>query len=237
MPAEDSNTNTVVPKFLGFLFLMLLGAGFFFFRARMDASLRNNGPADPEDKKHLVTEPMTKKAQSRETQPAPEFLLPDTQGKMFGLKTLRSEKPVIVYFIKDGCPCSETYEPFIQELARNYLDVAHFVGVMDGDQQTISAWSKRFVNPYPILGDPSNKTMNDWEATNSAFTALVDKEGNLVAYWPGYSRRMLEELSQKLSELTNVPRRRLAILDAPSQLYTGCSFGEEDPSLVIQPGK
>lgn len=232
--SETGSSASPLNSLLSMLLVVLAGVGFFLYRAKSEAELRRRGLADPEDKKHLVTEPMTKKAQEKQSRPAPEFELPDTNGKFISLRQLRTEKPVIVYFIKEGCPCSETYEPFIQEFARNYLDVAHFVGVMDGTPDDAKLWSKRFVDPYPILNDPSNKTMNDWEATNSAFTALVDKNGNLVAYWPGYSRWMLEELSQKLSELTNVPRRRLSILDAPSQLYTGCSFGEEDPSLIIK---
>lgn len=234
---ETSSAMSPAVRLLGLVVLVLVGVGFFMYRAKTEADLRRSGLADPDEKKHLVTEPMTKKAQARESKTAPDFDLPDTNGKTISLKQLYSEKPVVIYFIKEGCPCSETYEPFIQEFARNYLDVAHFVGVMDGNQDVIKAWSSRFVDPYPILGDPSNKTMNDWEATNSAFTALVDKNGVIVAYWPGYSRWMLEELSEKLSAMTNVPRRRLAILDAPSQLYTGCSFGEEDPSLIIRPNR
>jgi len=113
--------------------------------------------------------------------------------------------------------------------------VVTVLAVIDGTRETAEAWSSRFVLPYRIAFDPKSETMARWGATNSAYTALVNREGKLVAYWPGYSRWMLEELSQKISEITGVPRRRLAILDAPSQLYTGCSFGTEDPSQVITP--
>jgi len=229
-PTFDTLRNLLV-----FLLLGLVGVGFFLYRAKADARLRQLGLADPEARKHLVTEPMTQKAVERQDKPAPEIALTDSAGKPIVLKDLCAEKPVIVYFIKDGCPCSETYEPFIQELARTYQDMATVVGVIDGTRETAAAWSSRFVNPYPIAFDPSNETMARWGATNSAYTALVDREGRLVAYWPGYSRWMLEELSQKLSELTGTPRRRLAVLDAPSKLYTGCSFGTEDPSQLEQP--
>ena len=208
-------------------------AGYFLFQARQHAESQRLGLNDPEAKKHLVTEPMTQKAQELQTKAAPEFQLTDSNGKLQRLVDLRSDKPVVLYFIKDGCPCSQTYEPFIQEFASNYMDVAHFIGVIDGTQETARAWSSRYVNPYPIAFDPTSATMNRWQATNSAFTALIDKQGNVVAYWPGYSRWMLEELSQKLADLAGVPRRRLAVVDAPSQLYTGCSFGDEDPSEII----
>lgn len=214
--------------------LVLVGVGVFFVRARSEADLRRRGMADPEAKKHLVTDAMTEKAKQQELKPAPEFDLTDpVSGKQISLKQLAGEKPVVVYFIKEGCPCSQTYEPFIQEFASNYADVAHVVGIIDGDADTARRWSSRYVNRYPIANDPTNATMIRWGATNSAFTALVDQQGKLVAYWPGYSRWMLEEMSQKLAELAGVPRRRLAVLDAPSQLYTGCSFGEEDPSEIV----
>lgn len=223
-----------VPTVLMILVAGLAAVGFFLFQAKRGAELQRQGLSDPEEKKHLVTEPMTKKAQERESKPAPEFQLTDSSGKLLRLADLRSEKPVVLYFIKDGCPCSQTYEPFIQEFARNYGDVAHVVGVIDGKRETAAAWSSRFVNPYPIAFDPTNETMITWGATNSAFTALIDRNGDIVAYWPGYSRWMLEEMSQKLADLAGVPRRRLAVVDAPSKLYTGCSFGEEDPSEIIR---
>ena len=223
-----------IPAILVVLVIGFVAIGYFIFQAKKQAELQRLGLDDPEAKKHLVTEPMTKKAQEQESKPAPEFELTDSNGKLQRLADLRSEKPTIIYFIKDGCPCSETYEPFMQEFARNYLDVANVLGVIDGTQETARAWSSRYVNPYPIAFDPTSATMRQWEAPNSAFTALVDKQGNLVAYWPGYSRWMLEELSQKLADMTGVPRRRLAIVDGPSKLYTGCSFGDEDPSEIIE---
>ncbi|MFM7131793.1 MAG: TlpA family protein disulfide reductase [bacterium] len=242
MPADEKqNLAPAVPgqgsfkKALLVVALVVVGVGVFFVRARSEADLRRRGLADPEAKKHLVTDAMTEKAKQQELKPAPEFdLIDPVSGKSIRLKELAASKPVVVYFIKDGCPCSQTYEPFIQEFASNYADVAHVVGIIDGDADTARRWSSRYVNRYPIANDPANLTMIRWGATNSAFTALVDKQGKLVAYWPGYSRWMLEELSQKLAELAGVPRRRLAVLDAPSQLYTGCSFGEEDPSEIVR---
>ena len=102
------------------LFLSFVGAGIFFYQARTEADLRRRGLADTDDKKHLVTEPMTEKAKAQEQKPAPDFALTDpVSGKIISLKELTAEKPVVVYFIKDGCPCSQTYEPFIQEFASN----------------------------------------------------------------------------------------------------------------------
>lgn len=233
-PSADAPVSTF-RNVMVLLAIAVAGAGFFLVRARMDARIRQLGLSDPEAKKHLVTEPMTKNAASFQDKPAPAVELTDSAGKPVSLRELTKAKPVVLYFVKDGCPCSETYEPFLQELARNYADVVTVLAVIDGTRETAQAWSSRFVLPYRIANDPTSETMARWGATNSAYTALVDREGKLVAYWPGYSRWMLEELSQKISEIAGVPRRRLAILDAPSQLYTGCSFGTEDPSQIIVP--
>ncbi len=217
------------------LAIAVAGAGFFLVRARLDARMRQLGLADPDAKKHLVTEPMKQNASAYAAKPAPELNLTDSAGKPISLKDLTGEKLAVVYFVKDGCPCSETYEPFIQEVARNYSDVAHFIAVIDGSRETAAAWSSRFVLPYRIAFDPKSETMARWGATNSAFTALVDRSGNIVEYWPGYSLTMLETLGVKIAELAGVPRRRLALLDAPSQLFTGCAFGTEDPSEIVRP--
>lgn len=220
---------------LVFLVIAVAGIGFFLFRARQDARMRQLGLTDPEAKKHLVTEPMSRNAKAFATKPAPVLELTDSEGKSIRLNDLAKDKLVVVYFVKDGCPCSETYEPFIQEVARNYSDVATFLAVIDGTRETAAAWSSRYVLPYPIAFDTTSATMASWGATNSAFTALVDRSGKVVDYWPGYSLTMLEDLGRGIAELAGVPRRRLALLDAPSRLYTGCSFSAEDPSEIVRP--
>jgi|GEM_PF-830262 len=235
LETAQAEPGTTFRNVMVLLAIAVAGAGFFLVRARLDARMRKLGLADPDAKRHLVTEPMKKNASTYTAKPAPDFALIDSAGNPLSLKELTQEKLTVVYFVKDGCPCSETYEPFMQEVGRNYSDVAHFLAVIDGTRETAAAWSSRFVLPYRIAFDPKSETMARWGATNSAFTALVDRSGNIVEYWPGYSHTMLETLGGRIAELAGVPRRRLALLDAPSQLFTGCAFGTEDPSEIVRP--
>lgn len=53
-----------IPAIMVVLVIGLVTIGFFIFQAKKQAELQRLGLDDPEAKKHLVTEPMTKKLRS-----------------------------------------------------------------------------------------------------------------------------------------------------------------------------
>src|SRR5262245_53137194 len=62
--------------------------------------------------KHHVTPAMLESSQQMATQVAPVFQTEATDGTSYGLDTLTKEGPILLVFIKEGCPCSESAQPF-----------------------------------------------------------------------------------------------------------------------------
>ena len=53
-------------------------------------------------------------------QSAPAFQTEATDGKGYHLDTLTKESPILLMFIKQGCPCSESAQPFFNRLYEAY---------------------------------------------------------------------------------------------------------------------
>ena len=68
--------------------------------------------------KHLVTPEMLEATGKMTKQPAPAFLAEATDGKTYRLEDVTSSKPLVLTFIKDGCPCSEAAQPFFNDSSR-----------------------------------------------------------------------------------------------------------------------
>ncbi len=77
---------------------------------------------------------------------------------------------------------------------------------------------------FPILSDPDLKIVHAYQAENSAYFALIAKEGTIDTYWPGYSADMLKEASERLAWLAGVGVKSIDVTDAPAQLYSGCPY-------------
>src|SRR5262245_38272262 len=57
-------------------------------------------------------------------------------GRRLGWEELSGGKPVVLIFIKVGCPCNAEVEPFYRRVARLYPSEAQYAAVIDGDAAT-----------------------------------------------------------------------------------------------------
>jgi peroxiredoxin len=178
--------------------------------------------------RHPVTSEMQEAIDARLEKPAPDCVLPDAQGKSVSLKDLRHEGPVLVYFILDGCPCSDDAEPLFHSLYRHFDGRASFVGITDGDASVAKKWVERTRAPYPILPHPEKSLMKSYGAERSVYCALVRQDGSIERMWAGYSAEMLEEINARIAELLGEEPREFDPQYAPEKLSSGCSFFSED---------
>jgi peroxiredoxin len=155
---------------------------------------------------------------------APAFRAEATDGKIYGLEDATSEKPLVLTFIKDGCPCSEAAEPFFDRLFAAYRDEIRFLGVIDADVSRAKEWAKQNLVPYPILADPESRIVHNYKAESSAYVALVSKDGTIEKLWPGYSAQMLNDASQRLARLSGGEPKPVNTSDAPAEMTTGCPY-------------
>jgi len=207
--------------------LIAAGAGgFAWSRARSIRDATSPVAATPavEDEKHKVTPEMLRKAEAKARKPAPTFRVADAEGVVVDLAEAVKTGPVVLVFIKDGCPCSTSAEGYFDAIHAAYRGRITFFGVIEGDAKVARRWGAEHGVPFPILPDPRLELTRSYGATNSAFVAVIDRSGDLAEFWPGYSAGMLRDLSRRASELAGMPEEPIDFADAPEELYSGCPF-------------
>jgi hypothetical protein len=144
--------------------------------------------------------------------------------RMASPAVLASDRPTVLVFLKDGCPCSEAAEPFFHRLHAVYGTRVAFLGVIDGDRSDARGWADRHWTPYPVLADPDRRIIRACGAERSAYVALVARGGSIERLWPGFSREMLAELGKRLALMSGLPESSDESSGAPEQLASGCLF-------------
>ncbi len=188
------------------------------------------GPAAPvltvtaTEERHKVSPPMLDRATTRQGQAAPSFREKDAEGKLVDLAQWWKTGPVVVVFIQDGCPCSVAAEGFFNGLHASYRGRVRFVGIIDDDAEDARKWADRNGVPFPLVPDKSLKITREFGAENSAYVALIDRDGKLDAFWPGFSVSMLRDLNARIARLSGLKEEPIDTTDAPDELYSGCPF-------------
>ena len=204
------------------------GGAFLWARSAALAPREPRGPAvvvgDAEVEEHRVTEAMAAASIAMSDRPAPPFRAVDHEGRAVDSAALVGDRPVVLVFIQDGCPCSASAEPFYADLHAAYGDGATFLGVIDGPPEVAARWVSEHGTPYPVLADPSLAITRDYGATNSAYVALIDRGGRIATLWPGYSVDILREISGRLAEQTGRAPAAIDAGAAPVLPYSGCPF-------------
>jgi peroxiredoxin len=147
-----------------------------------------------------------------------------SDGRAYSPASEASGRPLVLVFIKDGCPCSESAEPYFQRLHAAYGARASFLGVIDADPSTARDWASRHATPYPVLSDPDLRIVSACSAERSAYVMLVAPGGSVAALWPGFSAPMLSDVGARLARLTGQDEVSLDTTGAPAELASGCLF-------------
>ncbi len=174
--------------------------------------------------RHEATPDMIRQAGERSDRPAPPFSGIDGQGGRHDSQTLFGRRPVVLVFIKNGCPCSVSAQPFFDKIAKAFGTDADFLGVIDGTSETAKAWREKYRVGIPILADPGFRIISDYGAESSVYVVLVGKDGKMARVWPGHSREMLRELVRLLESGTGRKVGEIDFDDAPRDLMAGCPF-------------
>jgi peroxiredoxin len=173
---------------------------------------------------HPVTPSMTDNARAMAGRRVTTREAIGTDGRTHAPAEEAMDGPLVLVFIRDGCPCSESAEPYFQELQAAYGARATFLGVIDGDLATARDWAARHGTRFPILADREWEIIGDCGAKRSAYVMLVAPGGAIEAFWPGYSSRMLAELGARLARLTGQAEVALNVGGAPAEMVSGCPF-------------
>ncbi len=178
----------------------------------------------PASVSHPVTPTMLTSAREKSGSRLPDIQSVDSEGRNTSLTSMAVDRPLVLFFIQQDCPCSEAAEPFFHRLHTAYGTGAAFYGVIDGDGTAAREWARRHRSPYPVLADPDLRIIRACGAERSAYVAIIARGVAIDQLWPGYSSGMLAELEARLTQLTGLTVPPIDAAGAPIELASGCSF-------------
>ncbi|MCX7173153.1 MAG: peroxiredoxin [Proteobacteria bacterium] len=143
---------------------------------------------------------------------APEFSLPDQNGKTWRLADLRGRWVVLYFYPKDDTPgCTEEACQFRDDLAALQALDAQIIGVSVDDSASHAAFAKKHSLQFPLLADSDGRVadaygaLTDWKLLKLAkrYTFLIDAQGRVAkAYLKVDTSRHSAEIIADLKRLT-----------------------------------
>jgi peroxiredoxin Q/BCP len=120
---------------------------------------------------------------------APEFALPDQDGRSVRLADFRGKWVVLYFYPKDDTPgCTEEACSFRDDLARLTQLGAQILGVSVDDTASHAAFAKKHGLPFPLLADTDARTAAQYGAVKDMwvtryarrYTFLIDPQGRIA---------------------------------------------------------
>ncbi|MBS1719180.1 MAG: redoxin domain-containing protein [Armatimonadetes bacterium] len=173
--------------------------------------------------KHPVNDAMRDAARLMSTKLAPDVTLKsylDQDVRLGGY-----EKPQFVLFILWQCPCSIDAQPIMNDLSKQFKGKVDFVGVINKPVAQAKEWRDLYQMPFPTLADPDKAAIHAYGIKQSVYSTLVSK-GRIIKVWPGYSKRILEDINQTLAAEIGEKARPFDPKYAPKEDTSGCYFDE-----------
>jgi peroxiredoxin len=193
-------------------------------RERSEIPAREIIPVKPAFEKHFVTPEQFVECGDLAKRRIEPFSAEAHDGARFTWPVAGGARPLVLVFIKRGCPCSVEFQPFFHRLEEQYRDAADFVGVIDAEADSARAYAVANKVPYHVLADPDRPIIDRFEAKNGGYVALLRSDGAIDTLWPGYSAEMMRELGRRIAELGAVTERSIDVAGMPGALTTGCPF-------------
>jgi peroxiredoxin len=175
-------------------------------------------------KDHPVTTEMARAAESLDAKKAPEFSLPDGDGKNHTLAGLQQGRPALIFFIEKECPCCLGAKFFVDRLAGLHKDTAVVFGLINATGDTAAEWRRATRPQFLVLEDPDQAVISAYAAERGVYTVIVAPDGTINKAYPGYSREAVDDMSRRLSRLAGVKERPYLTQAAPERMTSGCLF-------------
>jgi peroxiredoxin len=126
--------------------------------------------------------------------PVPAFSQTASNGKLVSEKLL-CEKPTVVFFLKNGCPCNPDAAKNLNKLAKDLGSTAQVVAFINAGQKEAQLEAKTIKAEFLIIPDPQKEVIKGCGATRSLdFTVVATTEPpRFPKLWNGYSKAMVAE--------------------------------------------
>ena len=136
------------------------------------------------------------------SQPAPQFSLPNLDGKQVSLKDF-ANKVIIVDFWATWCgPCRQEI-PHLNRLYEDYRGKGfEIVGIsMDTDEpESIKKFTRDFKMEYTIVIGNEN-VAQDFGLMGYPTTIIIDRKGNIVKKYTGFQPSFVPEMEKTIKQL------------------------------------
>lgn len=175
-------------------------------------------------KDHPVTKEMESVAAKLSESQAPTFELLTPYGISVSSKQLCADRPLLVFFIEQDCPCCVTAKDFVYKIAEAYRSDLSVVGIINTDAKGAELWRSKVKPGFTILVDPKMETIQSFKADRGVYTTLVAPGGKIEKAYAGYSKSMLQDLVTRIALLAKVPKQSLEFQTAPDKMTSGCLF-------------
>lgn len=142
---------------------------------------------------------------------APDFNLPDANGKFYSLKQFRGKRIVLYFYPKDDTPgCTKEACAFRDDY-KDYIDNdIVIIGISPDNATSHKKFAEKYELPFILLSDESKDTLkafNAWGEKNLygkitigliRKTFLINEEGKIIKIYPrvrveGHSEAILKE--------------------------------------------
>jgi peroxiredoxin len=153
------------------------------------------------------------------------FSLPDVEGKMHSLDSLKGKKGTVLIFIAVQCPISNAYNERMERLARDYrargITVVGINANSTEPGEVVKAHAAEKHLTFPILKDPGNKIADRLGATKTPEAYFLDASNKLLYHGRIDNSRDAEQVTS--SELRDAMDALLA--GKPIEKTTAAAFG------------
>ena len=144
--------------------------------------------------------------------PAPDFNLPDQNGKYHTLREYRGKWLVLYFYPKDDTPgCTQEACAFRDDLNQISELGAQVAGVSVDDTDSHAEFAKKYHLPFPLLADKTAATADSYGALLNLwlikfarrYTFLIDPQGNVSkVYLSVETSRHSKQIIDDLKKLT-----------------------------------
>jgi peroxiredoxin len=143
---------------------------------------------------------------------APEMNLSSLGGTKFSLRDALKRGPVVAAFFKVSCPVCQFTFPYLERMFKAYGKSGKFtlVGVSQDGAADTRAFNSEFGLTFPAALDEKGYPVSKaYGLTNVPTIFLISREGEIESSSVGWSKPEMEQLNQKLAQMSGQPVVRI----------------------------
>jgi thiol-disulfide isomerase/thioredoxin len=134
-------------------------------------------------------------------EPAPDFALPDAEGRIVRLAELRGRQPIYVDFWASWCaPCRKSF-PWMGDLQVRHPGLRVIAVNLDEQRDDAARFLATVPARFTVVYDPSARTARDWRVAGMPSSFLVDRNGVVRLVHKGFRSEDGERLDAEIQRL------------------------------------